>query len=320
MDKDTKKIIGDRIKYLRTHNGYTQEGLANILGLKGKSSIANYESGNISPSDSVKIQICNLFGCSLDYLMGYSDFRSNKHLLYTLLDDLYKRKGITQSIDQLTQIGLTYSQSKIFIKDILFIKISNDTDCNEQLKNYISNYDKALQKELYGFALYFLCNYTITFKSNSITLSDSINGELVEISNSNNHSKYPTCPVYHKILAQHSNWTEDELEDRLPINEKLMAITNPKEYYFLRINEDYMDKIIKKGSLALIHKQDSVEDGEIAVVVINKNPAILRKYTKQGDFVILEPLSDDINLKPQVYDKNTPIKILGKYVGKFEMN
>ena len=34
MIENPKKIIGDRIKYLRTHNGYTQEGLAEKLGLK----------------------------------------------------------------------------------------------------------------------------------------------------------------------------------------------------------------------------------------------------------------------------------------------
>ena len=36
--------------------------------------------------------------------------------------------------------------------------------------------------------------------------------------------------------------------------------------------------------------------------------------------IILEPQSDDDSFKTQVYDKTTPIKILGKYVGKMEIN
>ena len=81
-----------------------------------------------------------------------------------------------------------------------------------------------------------------------------------------------------------------------------------------------MNKIIRNGAFALIHKQDIVEDGEIAVVLVNGYDATLRKFTKQGDMIILEPQSDDDSFKTQVYDKTTPIKILGKYVGKMEIN
>ena len=46
----------------------------------------------------------------------------------------------------------------------------------------------------------------------------------------------------------------------------------------------------------------------------------LKKFTKQGDLVILEPMSDDPSFETQVYDKNTEIRIIGKYIGKFETN
>ena len=81
-----------------------------------------------------------------------------------------------------------------------------------------------------------------------------------------------------------------------------------------------MNKIIKNGAFALIHKQDIVEDGEIAAVLVNGYDATLKKFTRQGDMIILEPQSDDESFKTQVYDKTTPIKILGKYVGKMEIN
>ena len=42
MEND-KSILSNRIKHLRTEFGFTQEELAFKLGLKGKSSIANYE-------------------------------------------------------------------------------------------------------------------------------------------------------------------------------------------------------------------------------------------------------------------------------------
>lgn len=81
-----------------------------------------------------------------------------------------------------------------------------------------------------------------------------------------------------------------------------------------------MNKIIKNGAYALIHKQETVENGEIAVILVNGDEATLKKFSKQGDIIILEPASDDSNFSTQVYGKETEIKILGKYVGKFEMN
>ncbi len=80
-----------------------------------------------------------------------------------------------------------------------------------------------------------------------------------------------------------------------------------------------MDKEIKDGAYALIRKTDFVENGEIAVVLVNGFDATLKKFTKQGDLIILEPMSTDASFETQVYDKNTEVKVIGKYIGKMEM-
>lgn len=128
------------------------------------------------------------------------------------------------------------------------------------------------------------------------------------------------CPVYGQISAGQPNWVEENIEGRLPIDPNLMGIVNPEEHFFLRVNGESMNKVIRNGAFALIHKQDIVKDGEIAVVLINGYDATLKKFTRQGDMIILEPQSTDETFKTQVYDKTTPIKILGKYVGKMEFN
>lgn len=71
-----KIVIGKRIKSLRQEIGLTQEELANKLGLNNKSSISQYEKGDAVPSDDIKFQMCNIFNCSLDYLLGKSDIRN----------------------------------------------------------------------------------------------------------------------------------------------------------------------------------------------------------------------------------------------------
>ncbi len=134
-----------------------------------------------------------------------------------------------------------------------------------------------------------------------------------------NKFKYYMCPVYGRISAGQPNWAEECIEGRLPIDIELMNIVNPEECFFLRVNGESMNKEIQNGAYALIRKTDSVNDGDIAVVLVNGYDATLKVFNRQGDFILLEPMSTDPAFKTQVYGKDTEIKIIGKYIGKMEM-
>lgn len=127
------------------------------------------------------------------------------------------------------------------------------------------------------------------------------------------------CPVYGQIPAGEPNWAEECIEGRLPLDPNLMNIVDPEECYFLRINGESMNKIIKNGAYALIRKADWVENGDVAVVLVNGYDATLKKFTRNNDVVVLEPMSNDPSFQTQIYTKDTPIKIIGKYIGKMEM-
>lgn len=127
------------------------------------------------------------------------------------------------------------------------------------------------------------------------------------------------CPVYGQIPAGEPNWAEECVEGRLPLDPNLMNIVDPEECYFLRVNGESMNKIIKNGAYALIRKTDWVENGDIAVVLVNGYDATLKKFTKNNDVVVLEPISNDPTFQTQIYTKDTPIKIIGKYIGKMEI-
>lgn len=132
-------------------------------------------------------------------------------------------------------------------------------------------------------------------------------------------SNYYMAPVYGRIAAGEPNWAEECIEGRLPINPSLMNIINPEECFFLVVNGESMNKIIKNGAYALIRKTDFVQNGEIAVVLVNGNDATLKKFTKQDNLIILEPISTDTSFTTQVYNKDTEIKVIGKYLGKLEL-
>lgn len=139
-------------------------------------------------------------------------------------------------------------------------------------------------------------------------------------SNEKNQQSFYSIPVYGQISAGLPNWAEECLEGYLPIDPNMMNIISPEECFFLRINGDSMNKVIRNGAYALIRKQDIVENGEIAAILVNGDSATIKKFTQHGDVIVLEPMSDNPSYQTQIYDKSTSIKILGKYIGKFEIN
>lgn len=67
--------LGDRIKDLRKSNNLTQAELGKILGV-GKTTVSMYETNNSTPSDDIKLKICEHFNISLDYLLGKTNIRN----------------------------------------------------------------------------------------------------------------------------------------------------------------------------------------------------------------------------------------------------
>ena len=194
--------------------------------------------------------------------------------------------------------------------DLIFSKESDDF--NEDFNYLITNMIKGKERTQ---KLYQILSNIIS------EVTDEYEKKFID-SAQNSFPKFYMCPVYGRISAGQPNWAEENIEGRIPVP-TTGEIDNPEECFYLKVNGESMNKVVKNGAYALIHKQDIVEDGEIAVVLVNGYDATLKKFSKQGDFIVLEPMSDvtdDPDIKTQTYDKSTSIKILGKYIGKFEMN
>ena len=320
--------ISDRIKELRTEKGYTQEELAKLLGLNAKSNIANYENGANAPSDKIKIKMCELFNCSMDYLMGNSDFRTDKENFdnyminqnkITILKTIYAYHQ-----EFIVPCSLKENDVDYLVKLLSNVKSQNIKEIKEQINEYVNSFDESKRKKVRELINTIVKELISDLENKSrfhyfATLIDKESSSEEDIENIVSN-KFYMCPVYGQISAGQPNWAEECIEGRIPLDPDLMGIVNPEEHFFLRVNGESMNKVIRNGAFALIHKQDSVESGEIAVVLVNGYDATLKKFTRQGDLVILQPQSTDSSYTTQVYDKTTPIKILGKYVGKMEIN
>ena len=65
-------IFSEKLQILRKNKGYTQEALADKLGVS-RQAVAKWESGQIYPDISNLIQISNLMSVSVDYLVKDQD-------------------------------------------------------------------------------------------------------------------------------------------------------------------------------------------------------------------------------------------------------
>lgn len=69
-----KIAVSRRLKKAREESGLTQKEVADKLELK-KTTLSGYENGKSEPSMETLVQLANLYGVSLDYLMCRTDTR-----------------------------------------------------------------------------------------------------------------------------------------------------------------------------------------------------------------------------------------------------
>ncbi|MCI9000359.1 MAG: helix-turn-helix domain-containing protein [Clostridia bacterium] len=309
--------LSTRIKMLRERERMTREELAQKIGVS-YSAIAMYERSEREPDNEKLLKIAETFNVTTDYLLGNKDIGLKEDLearLKRLYLDKYEFEMAVKTFKH-DYFDLENDDSEIFelsnrdnintayqVLDDIFSCYLVDTN-----GHFIKTYSDLSEKE----------------KDEIYNIIDNLDFQKFLRNFDNNYStpQFYMCPVYGRISAGQPNWAEENIEGRIPVP-MTGEIDNPEECFYLKVNGESMNKVVKNGAYALIHKQDIVEDGEIAVVLVNGYDATLKKFSKQGDFVVLEPMSDvtdDPDIKTQIYDKSTSIKILGKYIGKFEMN
>ena len=88
------------------------------------------------------------------------------------------------------------------------------------------------------------------------------------------------------------------------------------EYFALRVSGDSMNAIgINDGYLIIVRRQESVENGEVAVVLVGDENATVKRFYATDSTVTLMPQSTNPIHQPQIYDLHrTRIQVLGKVV------
>jgi len=134
--------------------------------------------------------------------------------------------------------------------------------------------------------------------------------EVMGISPSPSHR---LVPLVGKVRAGDPSLAFEDFEGEIAFDRSLAG---DDETFFLRVKGDSMiGDHIRDGDLALVHPQSVVEDGEIAVVLIDDEATVKRVY-KEGDGLRLQ--ASNPTMEPIIVGRGEGrVTIVGKVVGIF---
>ena len=70
-------------------------------------------------------------------------------------------------------------------------------------------------------------------------------------------------------------------------------VKDPSNYFYLVVRGDSMEPRIHDGDLALVHKQDTLENGDLGVLIYGEGEGTLKRYVRRGNAVVLQPFNPD---------------------------
>lgn len=152
--------------------------------------------------------------------------------------------------------------------------------------------------------------YTISCLAKIFNVSiDYLNGDGVAKIN----NKGVSIPVLGYVRA---GIPIEAVEDILDYEEISQEMASQGEHFALSVKGDSMEPRITEGDVVIVRKQSIVENGELAVVLVNGNDANVKKFYMNENGVTL--ISTNPSYDPFYYTKeqveSLPVQVIGKVV------
>ena len=91
-------------------------------------------------------------------------------------------------------------------------------------------------------------------------------------------------------------------------------VTRPDEYFYLIVKGDSMEPRIKDGDLALVHRQNTLNDGDLGVIVYGDNEGTLKRFVRKDNMIILQPFNPEYESLVLTGEELNDVYIAGKVV------
>lgn len=121
-------------------------------------------------------------------------------------------------------------------------------------------------------------------------------------------------PVLGRVVAGIPIEAVEEILDYEEITPELAA---SGEFFALKIRGHSMEPRMMEGDVVIVRRQDDVESGDVAIVLVNGNEATVKRVKKQEDGITLIATNTSV-YEPHYYSnkeiEELPVRILGKVV------
>ena len=108
----------------------------------------------------------------------------------------------------------------------------------------------------------------------------------------------------------------EAIQDIVDYEEIDQAMSSSGEFFGLRLKGDSMEPRMRDGDVVIVRKQDDVETGDVAVVMVNGDNATVKRIKKGPSGITLIPNNPVYD--PMFYTneeiETLPVRILGKVV------
>lgn len=305
--------MADRIKQRRLAMGYTQEELAEKLGLQ-KSAIAKYENGRVENiKRSVISNMATVLECSPTYIMGWDE----DYYLGENLQNIFETLSKEFSIPTNELIRCFFSED--FTDLLPSKKVITLNNMRNALKTYFASHtdDNVLTLDE--------CKHITQYRTLDSHGKDMVDTVLNKEAERISEQKTAPSTVIdiHSRLDDDSRLVEyfhgasagtgifilgNEANDQLAIPNTL---ENRKVDYAIKVSGVSMEPDYHDGDIVLVSQKVALNHGDVGIFIIN-NDAYIKEYGKT-ELISRNPDADNIRIAE--YDN---IVCMGKVIGKYQ--
>lgn len=123
-----------------------------------------------------------------------------------------------------------------------------------------------------------------------------------------NNSKQ-SFPLLGIVKAGYNYFASENIIGYVSADTKISDIEN---CYALKITGDSMEPILYEDDLIIVHKQDDIENGQVAIILIDNEEATVKKVVKHDNYI--ELIAFNSYYPPKKLTKEDNFKIIGKVI------
>lgn len=273
-------IFTERVKDLIKERGITQDQFNQDIGIS-KNTLSYWEKEGRLPRPKKLQEIAEYFGCTVEYLTGEEDRETSDRRVWEAGIRFFREQGCSvMEFHDCVVIERDYPSFYQIYSNIEFRSLAELSLWSDSNKDVLRKIIQPIDQ----------------FRAENLKMVPAP---------SNNHE----LPVYGDVSAG----VGINAEQRIIGWETASNAYDESEYFYLLVDGDSMSPEIDDGDYVLVHSQETIENGQIAVVVVD-GEGFIKKIELEDDHITLISINHSYLPRTFVGYEMNRVRIIGHVV------